>query len=343
MHYKTVAVQKIANEFGWLFHSEYPFLDADYSPSTQMPAMDLTLDVAELYANGDVAALRELWSYIGDTTETVLLERCFKVRRPSGLEISDFGWNEIWAINALMTRMGSIHGGNHASMAAASLLATTLSTRNVGYDFKLKSWLMDSMGNELAARKNAGLINDDIQKIISEATCSFEQDVAEFCDFANIMKTIYPTIRVAFAGLCFGVGESEWSRKIHWDLGYGERCYGCSGRLNREIGESLELLEPYDPNEFGVPRSITKPILIDELAKCGVPCKKTAKRDDLLRLAQQQPGMILSLLNKYEHELRTVKEEYACSARAWASRNGKLFFLAMALLSFIQAQMYLES
>lgn len=337
--YQTDAVRKVAAEVGSLFHSEFPFLDAEYSPSTRMPVCDLTNFVSEMYANSDKEALRELWCYIGGDAERVLLENSFRATSPEGLEISDYAKSELWAINALSSRMSVMQGADHATFVGIELMATTLSTRSFSLSPDLRDYFADAMRTELNHRKKTGGIAGDVEDIIAR---NFEavQAGTKGCEgFANLMKTINPTSRIVITESCLGAKDSEYSRKLHLDLGYGERCYGCSGKINRETIESLDILAPYDPSEYGVPNTVTKAALQEGLSLRGVPFKKADKRDVLLRLAWAEKGLILELLSKCAPDMKMVKDELSTEALVWVNRTQNLRYIAAALLKYMQTRM----
>ena len=337
--YQTDAVRKVAAEVGSLFHSEFPFLDAEYSPSTRMPVCDLTNFVSEMYANSDKEALRELWCYIGGDAERVLLENSFRATSPEGLEISDYAKSELWAINALSSRMSVMQGADHATFVGIELMATTLSTRSFSLSPDLRDYVADAMRTELNHRKKTGGIAGDVEDVIAR---NFEavQAGTKGCEgFANLMKTINPTSRIVITESCLGAKDSEYSRKLHFDLGYGERCYGCSGKINRETIESLDILAPYDPSEYGVPNTVTKAALQEGLSLRGVPFKKADKRDVLLRLAWAEKGLILELLSKCAPDMKMVKDELSTEALVWVNRTQNLRYIAAALLKYMQTRM----
>ena len=334
--YKTEAVKRIVKDLGMYFHRDYPFLDASYSPSSCMPVGDLTMYVAEMHDKRDVTALRELWSFIGGDAERLLLEKCLKLEKPKGFDISDDGWHEVWAINALMCRMGRDY---HATHAAARMLSTTLASRNISCTQELKEALKDGMRGELVALQKKGLFSADIDQTIGEAIRSIDTGVGGFDDFAKLMRSVAPTVRLTLADSALSSCNSTWSMKLHWELGYGERCYGCCEEYNRKVGESLGVLEPYDPSEYGVPSSITKAMISESLIERGVVFKKSMKRDDLLRLAWQEKGLVVKIIEKNDPAFKTFKREFQSVASAWASRNKLLFYISMALLKCMQAEM----
>ena len=170
------------------------------------------------------------------------------------------------------------------------------------------------------------------------------QGVAGCERFAAIMKTEPPTVREAISGAMRRPEHDDaslWNRRIHYSLGYGERAYGCSEKLNRECAESLGILEAIDPTTFGVPSSVTKAMITEALTANGIAFKQSAKRDDLLKVAWQQPGLVKTLVDTAEPDLKVIKEEYAQEASVWAERNRLLLPFAQAMIS--QSYALLES
>ena len=73
MKVHSTILNSLVEDVGALFHPEHPFLDRAYSPSTLMPACDLTPYVAEMLEVDDVDGIKELWSYISVDSSFTLL------------------------------------------------------------------------------------------------------------------------------------------------------------------------------------------------------------------------------------------------------------------------------
>lgn len=52
-------------------------------------------------------------------------------------------------------------------------------------------------------------------------------------------------------------------------------------------------------------------MITEALTVIGIAFKKSSKRDDLQKLAWQQPGLVKKLVDTVEPDLKVVKEEYA--------------------------------
>ena len=338
--FSSPAIKVLAEEYRGEYHRDYPFLDPDYSPGSHMPFMDLTPQVGEWIAAGDEAALYELWGFIGDFRHEVALREALRVSVPEEFEISDFAKNEMWAIYALTLRMELAVG--HGEFTGAAMMATTLSTRNFTMSDDLKNALERLVLQEFKKRnkefESTGNSPDDAREQTRKVMAAVNQGVAGCENFAAIMKTVPPTVREAISGamrLTEHDDASLWNRRIHYSLGYGERAYGCSEKLNRECAESLGILEAIDPATFGVPSSVTKAMITEALTANGIAFKKSAKRDDLLKLAWQQPGLVNTLVNTAEPDLKVIKEEYAQEASVWAERNRLLLPFAQAMMTYM--------
>lgn len=334
--FKTAEVQNLANEYKGEFHSEYPFLDPRYSPSSHMPFTDLTLYVGEWIGEKKEDALYELWEYIGDSRGKVAMREALRMSIPNGLEISDFAKNEILAIYALTLRAHL--AVDQADYPGAAMMATTFSTRNVKLSDGLRDALLTLVKHEFSSRnKESNAYNYDVDVETKSVLETLEQGVCGCERFAAIMKTVPPSVRVAISNSMRDTSAdgSLWNRRIHYSLGYGERAYGCSEKLNREYATSLDILEPVNPATFGVPNTVTKAMIMDGLLRSGVPFKKSARRDDLLRLADTIPGLVVELVNKAEPNLMVIKSEYAQEARTWAHRNQVLFPFALAFMAYM--------
>lgn len=338
--FSSPAIKALAEEYRGEYHRDYPFLDPDYSPGSHMPFMDLTPQVGEWIATGDEAALYELWSFIGDFRHEIALREALRVSVPEGFEISDFARNEMRAIYALTLRMELAVG--HGEFTGAAMLATTLSTRDFKMSDDLKNALERLVLQEFKKRnkefESTGHSPDDAREQSRKVMAAVNQGVTGCERFAAIMKTVPPTVREAISGAMRRSEHDDaslWNRRIHYSLGYGERAYGCSEKLNRECAESLGILEAIDPATFGVPSSVTKAMITEALTDNGIAFKKSAKRDDLLKLAWQQPGLVNTLVNTAEPDLKVIKEEYAQEASVWAERNRLLLPFAQAMMTYM--------
>lgn len=338
--FSSPAIKALAEEYRGEYHRDYPFLDPDYSPGSHMPFMDLTPQVGEWIAAGDEAALYELWSFIGDFRHEIALREALRASVPEGVEISDFARNEMRAIYALTLRMELSVG--HGEFTGAAMMATTLSTRDFTMSDDLKNALERLVLQEFKKRnkefESTGHSPDDAREQTRKVMAAVNQGVAGCERFAAIMKTVPPTVREAISGAMRRSEHDDaslWNRRIHYSLGYGERAYGCSEKLNRECAESLGILEAIDPATFGVPSSVTKAMITEALTANGIAFKKSAKRDDLLKLAWQQPGLFKTLVDTAEPDLKVIKEEYAQEASVWAERNRQLLPFAQAMMAYM--------
>lgn len=338
--FSSPAIKALAEEYRGEYHRDYPFLNPDYSPGSHMPFMDLTLQVGEWIAVGDEAALYELWSFIGDFRHEIALREALRVSVPEGFEISDFARNEMRAIYALTLRMELSVG--HGEFTGAAMMATTLSTRHFTMSGDLKNALERLVLQEFKKRnkefESTGNSPDDAREQTRKVMAEANQGVAGCERFAAIMKTVPPTVREAISGAMRRPEHDDaslWNRRIHYSLGYGERAYGCSEKLNRECAESLGILEAIDPATVGVPTSVTKAMITEALTANGIAFKKSAKRDDLLKLAWQQPSLVKTLVDAAEPDLKVIKEEYAQEASVWAERNRQLLPFAQAMMAYM--------
>jgi len=80
---------------------------------------------------------------------------------------------------------------------------------------------------------------------------------------------------------------------------------------------------------------VTKAMITNALTVNGIAFKKSAKRDDLLKLAWHQPGLVKTLVDAAEPDLKVVKEEYAQEAAVWAERNRQLLPFAQAMMAYM--------
>ena len=143
MNFHSQILNSLVEEVGTLFHPEHPFLDRAYSPSTLMPACDLTPYVAEMIEVGDIDGIKELWPYISLDSSLTLLNGILSVKVPDGLDVSDAAAAEIKAAYILSSRMVTLHDG--AAFVGGCVVASTLSTREVHLTSELKEDICRSL------------------------------------------------------------------------------------------------------------------------------------------------------------------------------------------------------
>ena len=303
--YQTPAVEALAKEYGSLFHFECPFLDAHYTPSIRMPAFDLTDAVSAMYKNGDEAALRELWHYIGGDAVKGCLEGALKMTLPPGIEISDYAKNEVWAIATLTLRMSAVQGSKKALETGMCMMATTFSVRD---------WTID----ETLAKEMS----------LDRSYCKTE----ECADFAELLKTQPPSLRMVFFRAGFDSVDKNGARIMQYELPYDERCYGSSARVNRTLAEALGILEVCVPSVRAVPSTLNREALQGLLKLNGVVFDSSGKRETYIEQLMQLPEVMKDTIAKYAPDMKVVIPQYSQQLQKWAVRTQQLFPFAYALL-----------
>lgn len=337
--FKNPEIDDIYREINSICHPNYPFLSKSYSPSTRMPACDFTPYVTDFLAEGKLDALTELWGYLlgADRASMRLLSIALTAKTPQGLDISDYARNELKATYLLMSRMAFVHhhGAEHP---AASVTATTLSTRDFGAEAELIAKLMQIVRLELQDRKKWDA-SIDIRESVYRITSIIRSGVGAALPFAEQMKVIPPMARVAVSDFISRMYRGDprgdwWSRRVHFDLGYDERAYGCSADINRSYIEALDILKSADPSD-GVPKSITKEVLYSTLRDNGIQVKKTLKRDAMITEAEKHPELLQQMLERCEPDLKVLRAETKETACSWATRNADFYWVAKAVLTLM--------
>ena len=338
MKVHSAILNSLVEDVGALFHPEHPFLDRAYSPSTLMPACDLTPYVAEMLEVDDIDGIKELWSYISVDSSFTLLNDIMSVKVPVGLDISGAAVAEIKAAYILSSRMATLHHG--AAFVGGCVVASTLSTREVRLTPELEADIcrnLEVLINRFIEDGSWGRTQTAAEEIES-GLAALKEGVSSCVSFAGLMKQIPPMVRIAIAnlicqGLCESEGNSFWNRRIHYSLGYGERAYGCSEEVGRSYGDALEIFQSAEVEGMPLPSPITKTVLAEGLASHGVSVRKSAKRDELVELARAIPGLLQELFAKCEPDVVVVRPEYADEAICWGRRYRALTCLGQALLT----------
>lgn len=343
MKVHSTILNSLVEDVGALFHPEHPFLDRAYSPSTLMPACDLTPYVAEMLEADDIDGIKELWSYISVDSSFALLNDIMSVKVPVGLDVSGAAAAEIKAAYILSSRMATLHHG--AAFVGGCVVASTLSTREVQLTPELEADIcrnLEFLINRFIEDGSWGRTQTAAEEIES-GLAALKEGISSCASFAGLMKQIPPMVRIAIANLiCRGLGESEgnsfWDSRIHYSLGYGERAYGCSEEVGRSYGDALEIFQTADVEGMPLPSSITKTVLVEGLTSHGVAVRKSAKRDELVELARAIPGLLQELFAKCEPDVVVVRPEYADEALCWSRRYHALTYIGQALLACMGAK-----
>ena len=325
IEFKTAAVRELAAVYLPASNPAHPFLDPTYPESVMMPVADFTDIVSDWHEKGDVAELRELWKFLcGGQTDS--LEHALAAATPDGLTISDYAKKELWAIYALTLRMATGQGRRQAVEAGGRMLATTLSTRDFSLALELENALIYDMGKTLG---------DKAGQQFAAALSAVHEGVAGFSDFAGRVKTLPPSLRVVLADIARDAANEDGVAIVHFGLNYVERCYGCSARMNRELVDTLGILEIAIPPVDAVPKSLNRRTLQDALKSLGVEYNREEKRETYISQMMEHPAEWSALIAKHAPDMKRIRSEFALEAQAWSARTAKLEPLARSLLRYI--------
>lgn len=122
--FRTAAVGALFNEVAKISHSEHPFLDREYSPSTLMPAADFAPWIANMRLQRNEAAIDELLTYLTYPPQLVALKKTMaaaNLRRY--IRGDDRLIEELWAVFCLAFR-ASAHGADSSRVHLLEELLT---------------------------------------------------------------------------------------------------------------------------------------------------------------------------------------------------------------------------
>lgn len=300
--YENPEIASLAAEYGSLFHPQHPFLDATYTPSVQMPAFDLTMAIADLYGRGKIAAIRELWKYIGGRSR---VDSILSAIIPDGVNASASMRNEVWAVNALTLRMSDGQGSMAALDVGSRMLATTFSV-------------------------NEFLLGDEFLGLLPE---SGHYVTLDSCGgIPELLRSYPPSLRRVFELSGQGVVNDDGVRYLPYALDYESRCYGSSAKLNRIFAESLGILDVFVPGVSGVPRTLNRAALMDILRINGVAFSHGEKREVLIEKLMGLPGVFRTIIDRYAPEMKVVSGQYEQFLYLWSCRTRQLVPVAREIL-----------
>lgn len=322
MKFQSDTLNAIWPEIENLSDENRPFCRKEYS--VRMPCCDLTPYVADMLSNNDIGALGELWELLGAPIH--LLSIALKAEFPDGFSISDYARREILAAYLLMHRCGETWPG-------ICVVATTLSTRDFSLSESCKTLLMKLVCNEIKEERK---LNPDLNMAEElEATRNaISIGVTECGHFAELMKRIPPMVRVSLSYKLAASDFDHYGQRLHFDNGYGERCYGCSEPLGWSYAEALDILELVEGKDGDVLAKMTKDELLGALRERNMNVSPSMKKGQLVELARAFPEIGGVGLARHKAELVfRLKPEYEAEGKAWAMRDRDLRYLAAGLLA----------
>jgi len=251
-------------------HPEYPFLDKSYSPSSNAPATDYTLAIADWLQNARIDAIKEFWLYIapsGVASERILMSG-LRATVPEQLRLPERVENELRAVFLLSLRAEFVHFRFYTPVAidvAASVLAC------------YPSHLSKPGGAYTEAR---------------EAT--------------KMLREVAPMVRV----VVYKYFTDSWHvGRLNLNLGYDDRMYGCGREPNRVAIEKLGFFGP-PTDAVDVPVAVTKDLLRAQLESAGFQFNKSDTRKRMIEVARAVPGLISTMVAKVYPEMRKIRDEW---------------------------------
>jgi hypothetical protein len=328
--FRTQEVAKFYDSIRRWSHPEYPFLDANYSPGSYAPAVDLTPFVTDCLVKGWHDAIRELWSFLTsrNAASDRLLQKALSSEVPAWLCLSQAARHELKAINLLLLRM-ALTSSQDVSHVGAAIAATAIGSRQLeiapGYYDQMLRLTKSETSKENLLGSTYGV--SEGARIALEAAMYPLAD-AEPC--TDKLKAVSPMARMVVADYV----NRGWGQGLRFSLYYGERMYGCGDEHNQIYVDWLGFFAPPE-DDTEPPSPITKDILRAGLEQHGLACKKTASRKEMVELARTVPGLIKSLIVKADPGRKDLRPEWAPSVQAWAQRVKTIAAVGAAVLKSI--------
>jgi hypothetical protein len=351
--FKTTEVAQLYKEVQPWCHPEVPFLDPQYSPGSNMPAIDFTAYITTWLETDRQSAIIELWTYLtSDGPEAVYgIRNALTACLPSWIGLSETAKHELHAIYILTLR--AAWGGRtlNTTRLASSLASTTLASRQLSLppDYE--------RGESMAEMARAGkpivlarAYSEELLKVVRSeignfplgAECGKDEGsrlalekamsplgTAETA--AERLKAIPPMARrVVYDRFTRGWGGGA----LRLNLYYDDRAYGCGSQANQQYMDWLGFFStPSD--HASVPSVLTKDKLLEGLAEHGVPTKKSTPRVALIDQALSIPGLMSSLISRYCPEQRDALPEWYEPIKEWVLRVRYAEPIAAALMNLL--------
>jgi hypothetical protein len=330
--FKTPEVADLYQNIEEWSHPEFPFLDRDYSPGSNVPAVDLTPAVAKWIQTGRVEAISELWdltTYQGAASQR-MLEMALAASPPTQIGVPMPAVCELRAIHLLSLRTSLVHQ-NFAIPVWVRLIASVLSC----YPILISQ--SDSLQAEIqAATADGGFLSDIVgsaeaaRQSMNFASLSF----GEAQGAADKLRHASPMVRLVIHDFLYR-GWGHGALRFH--LYYDERLYGCGAEQNQMELEATGLFS--GPSDDGyLSATITKEMLRSALETAGCEMKRSASRKEMVELARSRPGLVSSLISRADPAQRSLSKEWGPTVKEWAARIRSLEPLATFIVSSMNWQ-----
>jgi hypothetical protein len=352
--FKTIEVAQLYEEIRDWCHPDYPFLDRNYSPGSNMPATDFTAYVTTWLAGGREDAIAELWEYLtyqGDASR-VALRKALNVNLPSWIQLSDTARHELHAIYILTMRATMCSNNQNIASVGAWLAATTLACRQLSLppDYDCGGWTAE-MTRATNVMPLAPAYSADLLKIVRSemdmnsllgsvhgkdegARLAVEKAMSPLGvteTVAEKLKAIPPMARfVVYDYVNRGWGYGM----LRFDLYYEQREYGCRKDANQQYVEWLGFFGlPSD--KASIPAAVTKDVLREALEKHGIELKKSGTRKEMIEKAQGIPGLLSALIVQIYPQQRELLSEWKGAVNDWALRVRYVEAVARAIFKIL--------
>jgi len=338
MHsFRSPAVAELFDQAAGFCHSEYPFLDREYSPGGYYPFTDFTLDIAAFLRIGDFDSIRELWSFItrnGDA-EKFLLEKCLRVTVLPDLELAESTALEAKAIYLLSSRQSLYDTSiNSVGLLSSRLLASRLASTSWVPPLRAREPLHQGASIEANVEDGPRIRARRVEKA-DEALQELLNPPPDAVQTAGQwLVQIPPISRLVIADYF----ARTWGEgRLRPELYYTERQYGCSVPWNLHFISYINCFQP-PSDTTPLPHSVTKVNLQEALSHVGAEFKKSAKKDELEKLARQHEGLLASLIQRHAPEYVMPRNEWTEALERWTLRLRKLECVAAAILKAMGMQ-----
>lgn len=334
--FRSSAVAELYAQASGFCHSEYPFLDREYSPGGYYPFTDFTLNIVDWLRTGNLEAIRELWSFLtsNGVAERFMLDKCLRVNVIPDLELDESTAIEVKAIYLLSSRQ-SLYDNSFDSVGFVSsrLLASRLASVAWVPPLRAQEHLHKGASIEANVIDGPDIKKRRIQKA-DEALQELLNPIPEAVQIAGQWLIQIPPISRLVVADFF---TRSWEGRLRPQLYYTERKYGCSAPWNLHFISQINCFAP-PTDSTPLPSSITKTHLQEALKGIGLEFKKSAKKDDLLLLAKKHEGMISGLFRQYAPEYQTPRSEWKDALQGWTNRLEKLECVAATILKAMGMQ-----
>ena len=275
--FQSAALRQLWNDVREWSHPDHPFLDASYSPGSNMPCADFTLWVAQRLAANDWTSILELLDCTTSEHQISALRRSFN--------LLDFG-RFIEADSALLLELkaAAILGYRIGWMghedSRLSLLEDIYQQCLASYPFTIRQSALPHLlsgANRLIRKRNREGMSFGENLLAEDQLTSFP----EISSAAETLRKFPPTF-----GACLTLSLQRGSSipgtilpRFHGE--YGLRQYGLSEEQNREFFVECGFFEPAS-DLHALSRSLTKEILREIATTNHIEVKKSWKKDRIL-------------------------------------------------------------